>query len=85
MGCTVFRTDELRECIYSSESGDENLRLFGVFDTASEKDKSHADVFRLSGGQYDKAHKKRAKALLFILGNQWLVNSLGVKVQALEL
>jgi hypothetical protein len=79
LGFTVLRCFEIREQMLQTENG-ELLRLFGVFDTASLEDKSHADICRLSGKESDKLHKARAKSILWELGNQYLVNKAGQQV-----
>lgn len=83
LGFAVLRCLEIREKTLQTEHG-ELLRLFGVFDTASLEDKSHADICRLSGKELDKLHKARAKFILWELGNQYLVNKTGKQVPSHE-
>lgn len=83
MGFTVFRCGDLRAQHLKAENGDE-LRLFGIFDTAHSADTSHADICRLGGAEHEKAHKARAKVVLYDLAKQWLATKSGQRVAANE-
>lgn len=83
LGFSVLRCLEIREQTLQADNG-EFIRLFGVFDTASLEDKSHADIIRLSGKESDKLHKARAKYILWELGNQFLISKAGRQVPSNE-
>ena len=84
LGFVVFRVSDIRQGHFQADENAPKIRLFGAFDTAMLNNESHSDVLRLGHNTEDKRHKLRAKAVLWELGNQWLISRHGNHVTATQ-